>query len=556
MLILKTQSDQEDILLHIDCRQKINSYKAYHKNALIKIEGIEAKHKIEIAELKVKYEARILLLEKQLEVSEAKVKKLNKRIFGKKSERKNKKDASSGKAKSEPKNRGQQFGSKGHGNRKKPIELPVIEEFIDLPLHEKSCANCGNCFQELNSFEESEITEIEIKGYTRKIKRKKYKTCTCNGTPKIITAPVANRLLPKSQYGVSIWHKFLSNKFIFSIPISRTAKELSSVIGNVSSGTIVDGLEKQLPLFTPLINLFKNKLMSEDYFHCDETFWKVFVKIEGKETFNWYVWGVFSKSVCYYHFAESRAAFVLQEIFTGLDLTLKEVVIVCDRYSAYKCFAKTIEILILAYCWAHGRRDFLDLANSYPEFIDWSFKWIENIGGIYHINKNRLAHWDRDKPLDQQNEQFKKYQKSLICHLEKMKESANKELSRRSLHDSKRKVLDSLLNHWEGYTIFVERPFVRLDNNTAEREVRICVVGRKNFYGSGSIWSAKLSGQMYTFVKTYELWGLNASKVLYSYLNACAENGGKAPEQLDDFLPWKMSKERLEFFKSTMVISA
>ena len=89
MLILKTQSDQEDILLHIDCRQKINSYKAYHKNALIKIEGIEAKHKIKIAELKIKYDARILLLEKQLEVSEAKVKKLNKRIFGKKSDHKN-----------------------------------------------------------------------------------------------------------------------------------------------------------------------------------------------------------------------------------------------------------------------------------------------------------------------------------------------------------------------------------------------------------------------------------------------------------------------------------
>jgi len=78
-----------------------------------------------------------------------------------------------------------------------------------------------------------------------------------------------------------------------------------------------------------------------------------------------------------------------------------------------------------------------------------------------------------------------------------------------------------------------------LDNNIAEREVRTCVVGRKNFYGSGSIWSAMLSGQMYTFVKTYELWGLSASKVLYSYLNACAENGGKPPEQLDVFFHGK-----------------
>jgi len=442
MLTIKTQRDQEDILLHIHCRQKINSYKTYHKNALIKIERIEYKHKLEIFELKEKYDARILLLEKQLEEAEAIVKKLNKRIFGKKSESKNIKDAPGNNLKSESKNRGQQLGSKGHGNRNKPIELPVIEEFIELPLHEQMCTDCRNFFQELNNSEESEITEIEIKGYTRKIKRKKYKTCSCNGTPKIITAPVAHRLFPKTQYGVSIWHKFLSNKFIFSIPITRTAKELSSVIGNVPLGTIVDGLEKLPPLLTTLIGLFLKRAMSENYFHCDETYWKVFEEIEGKESFNWYVWGIFSESVRYYHFSESRSAVVLEEIFSGLDLTLKEVVIVCDRYSSYKCFAKTIEILILAYCWAHCRRDFLELANSYPEFMDWSFKWVENIGKIYHINKKRLAHWDRKKPLDQQNKKFRKCQDSLVCHLEKMKASANKELSKKSLHDSKRKALN------------------------------------------------------------------------------------------------------------------
>jgi transposase len=557
MLTLATQDVQKDAPSHIECRQKINFYKSYHKKALLKIKKIEAQHKLKILGLKETYEAQIKSLKKELEKSEALVKKLKKFKFANKSEKKkNKKDGTNEKPAPKTKNRGQQPGSKGHGKRVKPKELPVKEEVIELPDNEKKCSDCGNCFEEMNSFEESEITETEVRGYTRIIKRKKYKTCGCNGTPKIIVAPVADRVFSKSQYGVSIWHKFLANKFILAMPITRTAKELFSVVGEIPSGTIVGGFKKISPLLDPLIDLFHDKLMSENYFHCDETYWKVFEKIEGKETYNWYVWGVFSESVRYYHLSKSRATYVLEEIFTGLDLTLKEVVISCDRYSAYKCFAKSIEILILAFCWAHCRRDFLEIANSYPALMNWSSKWVRDIGKIYHLNKKRLLHWDRAKPLSQQNPQFQKYHKSLVRHLKRMKKNAEKELSRKSLHDSKRKVLKSLMNHWDGYTAFIERPFIRLDNNTAEREVRICVIGRKNFYGSGSIWSAVLAGQMYTFIKTYELWGLDASNVLYAYLDACAKNDGKAPAQLDEFLPWKMSEERLDFFKKPLVVSA
>ena len=32
--------------------------------------------------------------------------------------------------------------------------------------------------------------------------------------------------------------------------------------------------------------------------------------------------------------------------------------------------------IILAFCWAHQRRDFLNIANSYPELEGWAFEWI------------------------------------------------------------------------------------------------------------------------------------------------------------------------------------
>ncbi len=34
-------------------------------------------------------------------------------------------------------------------------------------------------------------------------------------------------------------------------------------------------------------------------------------------------------------------------------------------------------IIILAFCWAHVRRDFLDAARKYPELEEWAFFGIE-----------------------------------------------------------------------------------------------------------------------------------------------------------------------------------
>jgi transposase len=58
--------------------------------------------------------------------------------------------------------------------------------------------------------------------------------------------------------------------------------------------------------------------------------------------------------------APGRGADVPKAHFAKLHYDLVEVVLVCDRYSAYKCLAKDCDALILAFCWAHVRRDFPD----------------------------------------------------------------------------------------------------------------------------------------------------------------------------------------------------
>jgi transposase len=74
-----------------------------------------------------------------------------------------------------------------------------------------------------------------------------------------------------------------------------------------------------------------------------------------------------------------------------------------------------------------------------------------------------------------------------------MQKQAQAELSEADLHPAKRHVLESMGEHWTGLTVFVEHPEVAMDNNTAERTIRGPVVGRKNYYGSGALWSGQLA---------------------------------------------------------------
>jgi transposase len=83
-----------------------------------------------------------------------------------------------------------------------------------------------------------------------------------------------------------------------------------------------------------------------------------------------------------------------------------------------------------------------------------------------------------------------------------------------------------------------------MDNNTAERALRNPAVGRKNYYGSGSVWSAHLAAMLFSLLQTILLWGLNPHHWLSAFLQACADNGGQSPADLRPFVPWQMSAER------------
>ena len=83
-----------------------------------------------------------------------------------------------------------------------------------------------------------------------------------------------------------------------------------------------------------------------------------------------------------------------------------------------------------------------------------------------------------------------------------------------------------------------------MDNNTSERLERGPAVARKNFYGSGSLWSGQLMAALFSILATLAMWKLNPRKWLTWYFEHCAAAGGKVPEDVQSFLPWNLSAEK------------
>ena len=92
--------------------------------------------------------------------------------------------------------------------------------------------------------------------------------------------------------------------------------------------------------------------------------------------------------------------------------------------------------------------------------------------------------------------------------------------------------------------MFVQDPRGDLNNNTAERALRGAVIGRKTSFGSGSEQGARPTALRYSVYRTLKLWGLNYNAWTLDYLDACARNGARAPEDLAPWLPWAMDENR------------
>ncbi|HEX9595817.1 MAG TPA: IS66 family transposase [Anaerolineales bacterium] len=486
---------------------------------------------------------RAAALAAQVRHLQAEIRELQRRLFARKSETSattqpkivKKTDPS------KPRSRGQQPGRPGHGRRHHD-HLPTSHETCAVPDAQQCCPECGQAYEEIPGTADGDILEVEVRAHRRRYHRKRYhRRCACANQPTLLTAPPPDKLIPKNNLGISVWTLILQRKFEFFQPLYRVLADLRSHDLDLPAGTITDGLQKLVPLFEPLYALLVEHNRAADHWHCDETRWLVFEKQADKAGFAWMLWVFAAKESIVFVLDPTRSHDVPEKHF-GDDA---EGIANVDRYSAYKAMAQVkAGQIILAFCWAHVRRDFLTVLTGWSELIDWAWSWLEDIGLLYHRNDQRLAVQEDAGTCAEADQRLR-------AQVEHLRQRCETELAEPSLRQPQRKVLTSLQEHWSGLTVFVDHPEVPMDNNEAERRVRGPVVARKNFYGSGALWSGRLAAMLFSLFQTLQAWGLVVAKWLTAYLTACAQAKGKPPPDPQRYLPWNMTPEEQEPFRPT-----
>jgi transposase len=116
--------------------------------------------------------------------------------------------------------------------------------------------------------------------------------------------------------------------------------------------------------------------------------------------------------------SRTRSATVPLAHFAELETT--QAIVVCDCYSAYKKLARLNAAIILAFCWAYVRRDFLEIAAGSPTLKKRALDWVAEIGTLCHLNRLRLAQRQETLPLAEQSLAFQQEQKRLESRIKRM----------------------------------------------------------------------------------------------------------------------------------------
>jgi transposase len=378
--------------------------------------------------------------------------------------------------------------------------------------------------------EDSEQIEIEVCAYRRVIHRRRYqRTCTCDGT-NTVTAPSPPKLIPKARYGLSVWVEILLDKYFSYRPTERLLASWRLWGLDLAPGTVTDGLPRLEILLRPIYEALVKRNPHGDLPQGDETRWRVFVALEGKEGYGWWLWVVLGPDTVIYLLEASRSHTVPENHYRAES----RGVLVVDRYAAYKAMSWVQNgVVVLAFCWSHVRRDFIRVGKGWPELKTWALEWLRRIRVLYRLNDSRLA-------VQKDAAAFRAADGRLRQAVAEMKTQSETERARADLATPCRKALESLQEHWEGLTRFVDDPRIPMDNNASERQARGPAVARKNFYGSGSEWSGRLAAALFSIFATLSRWRLNPRKWLTWYFEHCAAAGGKVPEDIPKFLPWNL----------------
>jgi transposase len=181
----------------------------------------------------------------------------------------------------------------------------------------------------------------------------------------------------------------------------------------------------------------------------------------------------------------------------------------------------------LAHCLSHGRREFVSLAQDFPEPCRHV---LESLAVIYHVDAQakalalspaqRLAHHQAHSQLLMDD-----------LHTWMREQMDNKLVEPNS---GLGQALGYMLRHWKPLTLFLRQAGAPLDNNVCERALKMAILHRKNSLSYKTLNGARTGDLFMSLIHTCRLNGINP----FDYLLAIARHPQQVKLIPKAWLPW------------------
>jgi hypothetical protein len=182
---------------------------------------------------------------------------------------------------------------------------------------------------------------------------------------------------------------------------------------------------------------------------------------------------------------------------------------------------------ILGHCLAHGRRQFVDVAERFPTQCRHV---LDQLAEVYQ--NDELARAQKLSP----EARLQYHQAHSGPVLEQLKNWLTTQFDDRLVEPNSAlgEAITYLLKHWEKLTLFLRQPGAPLDNNICERALKRAILHRKNALFFKTCHGAHVGDVFMSLIHTCQLCGANP----WDYLTELQNHAAELPANLVRWMPW------------------
>ena len=428
------------------------------------------------------------------------------------------------------------------GPRKLPETLPV-ERVVEKPPC--VCGKCGGA--RLRKLGEVVSKTLECEPRRWKIiehVREKFACRDCEG---VTEPPAPSHPIPRGFAGPSLLAMILVGKFCDHLPLNRQSAAFAREGVDLDVSTLADWVGGCVAALDPILAELRGHVLAAERLHVDDTTVKVLAKMKTRTGRLWvYVrddrpFGGQGPPAALYDDSPTRHGEHPRQVLADWSGIMQ-----ADAFSGYNALYDKGRLpapVVEAPCWAHGRRDFFDLAKLAKSPI--AAEIVRRIDELFAIERTingklpevrRAVRQERSKPLVVALEAYMREQ-----------------LGRLSPKSDLAKAIRYMLTRWTSFTRFLDDGRICLSNNAAERALRCVAVGRRNWTFAGSDEGGKRAAAVYSLIETCKLNDVDPRAWLADVLARLPDHPA---HRVGELLPWAWKASREAEARATTAIAA